>query len=67
VDDIDGNITPSCNPNSGSLFPLGTTEVACTATDSLGNTAEASKKVFQAEASYDKRSSVRLKPSGFRI
>jgi hypothetical protein len=38
-DDVDGSITPTCNPPSGSLFPVGITTVACTATDSAGNTA----------------------------
>jgi hypothetical protein len=38
-DDVDGSITPTCNPPSGSLFPVGTTTVTCTATDSAGNTA----------------------------
>lgn len=28
-----------CNPPSGSIFPMGTTTVTCTATDSSGNTA----------------------------
>jgi HYR domain/Fibronectin type III domain len=31
-------VTPSCAPPSGSSFPLGTTTVTCTATDSAGNT-----------------------------
>jgi len=26
-----------CNPGSGSTFPVGTTKVTCTATDSAGN------------------------------
>jgi DNA-binding transcriptional regulator GbsR (MarR family) len=38
-DNVDGSITPTCNPTSGSLFPVGTTTVTCTATDSAGNTA----------------------------
>ncbi len=31
-----------CNPPSGSAFPLGTTTVTCTATDTSGNTAQCS-------------------------
>jgi hypothetical protein len=31
--------TPSCSPGSGSTFPVGTTQVSCTATDPAGNTA----------------------------
>ena len=38
-DDVDGPITPvTCSPASGSTFPLGTTEVTCSATDNAGNT-----------------------------
>jgi Tol biopolymer transport system component/PKD repeat protein len=36
-DDVGGNITISCDPPSGSEFPIGDTEVQCTATDSAGN------------------------------
>ncbi|MGH2820479.1 MAG: hypothetical protein ACRDJ5_07490, partial [Actinomycetota bacterium] len=32
----DGVLTPSCTPRSGSLLPLGDTEVICSATDSGG-------------------------------
>jgi hypothetical protein len=38
VDNVDGPLTPSCSPPSGSLFPLGVTTVTCTATDAAGNT-----------------------------
>ena len=38
-DNVDGSVTPSCSPPSGSTFPLGTTTVTCTATDSSGNSA----------------------------
>ncbi|MGW4996469.1 HYR domain-containing protein [Streptomyces hydrogenans] len=34
----DGPLTPSCSPASGSLFPVGSTTVTCTATDAAGNT-----------------------------
>jgi hypothetical protein len=37
TDNVDGSITPSCAPASGSTFPIGTTTVSCTATDSHGN------------------------------
>ena len=40
-DDVDGSITPVCSPASGSVFPIGTTTVTCTATDSGGNGATA--------------------------
>jgi hypothetical protein len=36
-DSVDGNVTPSCTPSSGSNFPIGSTSVSCTATDLHGN------------------------------
>ena len=39
LDAVDGPITPSCSPVSGTVFALGTTVVSCTATDAAGNTA----------------------------
>jgi hypothetical protein len=42
MDNVDGAITPTCAPASGSTFPLGTTPVTCTATDAAGNTGSAS-------------------------
>jgi YVTN family beta-propeller protein len=39
TDDVDGTITPTCNPPSGSTFPIGDTIVTCTAIDKAGNTA----------------------------
>jgi hypothetical protein len=44
-DDRDGPLTPTCTPASGSTFPLGTTQVTCTATDTSGNTGSASFNV----------------------
>ena len=41
-DDVDGAITPICDASSGDTFPLGTTEVTCSATDNAGNTGSAS-------------------------
>ncbi len=41
-DIVDGPITPSCVPASGSTFALGTTTVQCTATDAHGNSAHSS-------------------------
>ncbi|MGI8854358.1 MAG: HYR domain-containing protein, partial [Thermomicrobiales bacterium] len=35
-DAVDGPLPVSCNPSSGSLFKLGTTNVTCTATNSFG-------------------------------
>jgi hypothetical protein len=42
TDDVDGPITPTCTPASGTTFAPGTTTVTCTATDAAGNTATAS-------------------------
>jgi len=46
IDNIDELITPTCSPASGSVFPIGTTEVVCTATDSSGNTSSNSFNVI---------------------
>lgn len=40
--DDNPGVTTSCNPPSGSIFPVGTTTVTCTATDAAGNTATCS-------------------------
>ena len=34
---VDGALPVTCDPASGSLFPLGTTRVTCTASDNAGN------------------------------
>jgi hypothetical protein len=39
---VDGALAPSCSSPSGATFPIGTTTVSCTATDSHGNTSAAS-------------------------
>jgi hypothetical protein len=44
-DIVDGPITPTCSPLSGSTFALGTTLVTCSATDAAGNTGTASFNV----------------------
>jgi HYR domain len=38
VDAVDGPVAATCTPPSGSLFPIGTTQVKCKATDSNNNT-----------------------------
>ncbi len=45
LDAISGAVTPACSPASGSTFPLGTTNVTCSATDAAGNTASGSFSV----------------------
>jgi hypothetical protein len=42
VDLVDGSVPAACSPTSGDSFPMGTTTVHCTATDSHGNTAAGS-------------------------
>lgn len=42
---VDGAVSPNCTPTSGSTFPIGTTTVACTATDKAENTTSGSFKV----------------------
>jgi len=37
TDAVDGAVTPDCSADSGDLFPIGTTVVSCTATDTHGN------------------------------
>ncbi len=44
-DIVSGNITPTCTPGSGSVFPIATTNVTCTATDGKGNGASATFRV----------------------
>ncbi|HSL43105.1 MAG TPA: HYR domain-containing protein [Anaerolineales bacterium] len=39
---VDGSVPVTCNPNSGSTFPLGPTTVACSATDQHGNSSSGS-------------------------
>jgi hypothetical protein len=42
TDNLDGTLPVSCSPVSGSVFPVGSTTVTCTATDTHGNTGSAS-------------------------
>jgi hypothetical protein len=41
TDAVDGAVLISCQPPSGSVFPIATTTVTCTASDSYGNVAVA--------------------------
>lgn len=49
-DDIGGDITISCNPPSGSIFPIGNTNVTCTAADSTNKTVSESFLVTVVES-----------------
>ncbi|XP_071953860.1 hyalin-like isoform X4 [Antedon mediterranea] len=40
VDDVDTGLTATCTSSSGSYFPVGSTTVTCTATDSDANTGQ---------------------------
>ena len=42
TDNLDGPVSTSCSPPSGSSFDVGSTTVTCTASDSHGNTAQKS-------------------------
>jgi hypothetical protein len=46
LDAIDGPVAATCTPASGTTFPLGHTQVHCTATDAAGNVGSASFDVF---------------------
>lgn len=41
----DGSVAVTCTPASGATFPIGATDVACSATDAIGSTAAASFRV----------------------
>ncbi len=45
-DTVDGSAVTTCDPPSGTTFPLGLNQVKCTATDKSGNTAETSFSVI---------------------
>jgi hypothetical protein len=49
VDLVDGAVTVGCTPGAGTPFALGTTMVACTATDAHGNAASGSFTVTVAD------------------
>src|ERR687893_1225677 len=46
TDAVDGSVPVTCDPASGSTFPLGTTTVDCSATDAAGNTGTGSFNVI---------------------
>lgn len=49
TDNCDPNVLVICQPPSGSLFPVGTTTVACKASDKAGNSSECQFTVTVAE------------------
>jgi len=50
-DDEDGEIVPSCSPESGSFFDVGDTQVSCTVSDSSDNVVNKSFLITVGEAS----------------
>jgi X-Pro dipeptidyl-peptidase len=46
TDALDGDVAVTCDPASGSAFPVGATTVHCSATDASGNTATGSFTVL---------------------
>ena len=48
-DNVDGDIAATCTPTSGSIFPIGNTNVNCAATDKAGNTGTASFNIIVKE------------------
>ncbi len=52
-DTVDGNTVTTCDPPSGSTFPLGLNQVKCTSTDKSGNAGEASFSVIIGQTPSD--------------
>jgi hypothetical protein len=50
LDDVDGEIEPSCSPSSGSILPLGTFDIICEAKDAAGNSVLSSFMVVVSQA-----------------
>ena len=48
-DDVDGTLAADCSKASGTVFPLGTTTVTCSATDKAGNKGDSSFTVTVAD------------------
>lgn len=47
--DGEGSVSVTCDPSSGTTFPIGTTQVSCTATDTLNRTASCTFSVTVAK------------------
>jgi hypothetical protein len=63
ADIVDGALSVTCTPLSGSTFPLGSTTVHCSATDHSGNAANASFVVIVADTTTPLITSVTATPS----
>lgn len=64
TDTVDGALTPTCTPASGSAFPLGSTSVTCNAIDAHGNQASAS---FVVRVNDGAAPIVTVSPAGPRV
>jgi hypothetical protein len=70
--DAGAGLVPLCEPESGSLFPLGETEVRCSVTDAFGRTVAASFMVIVTvgeetfEGFADEVRSLNLRPRGMQ-
>ncbi|MGE3277778.1 MAG: HYR domain-containing protein [Vicinamibacterales bacterium] len=49
TDAVTGNLAVSCSPAAGTVFPLGSTTVTCTAVDEAGNTGSATATIVVAD------------------
>jgi hypothetical protein len=68
TDVVDGPVQTVCTPASGSLFPVGTTKVICTAADRRGNASSGSFEVVVYFVRVVKRTTTMLSPTpGSRI
>jgi probable HAF family extracellular repeat protein len=64
---VDGSLTPTCLPASGSTFPVGETTVTCSATDSHGNTGSKTFKITVQAATGDTTPPVLSLPSAMSV
>ncbi|MCX5342161.1 HYR domain-containing protein [Streptomyces atratus] len=60
-DATDGTLPVNCTPASGSLFPVGSTTVTCSATDSAGNTGTDTAQIEVLEAPVPPSADVAMK------
>lgn len=63
LDGVDGPLSATCSPASGSTFPIGSTTVTCTATDLAGNTGSATFTVTVVDTTPPSTITVTATPS----
>ena len=59
---VDGDVAVTCAPPSGSLFPMGTTDVFCSATDSRNNGNDTSFQVIVQDTTAPEVTSISANP-----